>query len=127
MSGELLVRVLKYEDYKKALSQGAIEDEIESRLYLDQNNWSLLEGSGDGWVLLENAYFTDAAWDVIDSVCELPTLKGFEHRETWPQLVNKNAMDIWIKRLKEVISRPDEKPAVLELSKKLYALVHLVE
>lgn len=84
MSGELLVRVLKYDDYKKALSEGAIGDETESRLYLDQNNWSLLDDSGEGWVLLENADFSDAAWDVIDSVCELPALKGFEHRKLSP-------------------------------------------
>lgn len=127
MSGELLVRVLKYGEYQKALAQGSIGEEIESSLYLDQNNWSLLEDGGNGWVLLDNADFSDAAWYVIDSVCELPTLEGFEYRETWPQLVNEKVLDNWSKTLLEVVSRPNEKPAVVELAKKLYAIVQAVE
>ena len=127
MAGELLVRVLKFSVYEKALSVGPITNDMEITLFQDANNWNLSEFYGPGWVLLDNRDFSEAAWGVISSTYELPLLEGFVCEEACPTLVTEEALEIWYKRLTTVLMQPNINPVVLEIAKALYGLVQLVK
>ena len=126
MAGELLVRVLKLDDYEKVVASGPIVEDMENTLFLDAGNWNLSEFSGPGWALLDNGDFTDAAPDVIDSVFELPLLDGFVCEEACPMQVTDEVLEIWYIKLAELLTKSNEIPVVREIAKALYGLVELV-
>ena len=100
MAGELLIRVVDYEKFVALTAPGRSPAEAARIAFLDQDQWSLVDRIGVGWVVIDGPAFFEAVPALYEGHHEMPRL--LEGEETSTLIVPDRVLATWRQLLGQV-------------------------